>query len=65
MRAPTLLVWGSQAVQPGVESADRWLRACGEAELEMIDGAGVQPQVELPERFADAVARFHRDLPPA
>lgn len=65
LRAPALLVWGSRAVQPGIASADLWLRACAEAELERIDGAGVQPQVELPQRFADAVARFHRELPPA
>ncbi len=65
LRVPTLLVWGSAAVHPALESADLWLRACPDAELEVLDGAGVQPHVERTAGFAEAVARFHRDLPPA
>lgn len=65
VHAPTLVVWGRQAVHPPVESADLWLRALPEAELEVIDGAGILPHAEEPASFVDVVGGFHETLQPA
>ncbi|MCB1007787.1 MAG: alpha/beta fold hydrolase [Acidobacteria bacterium] len=65
LHAPLLLVWGEQAAQPPVGAADLWRHAVPDAELEVLADAGTQPHAEQPESFAEAVTRFHRDLPPA
>jgi pimeloyl-ACP methyl ester carboxylesterase len=65
VHAPTLVVWGRQAVHPAVESADRWLHALPEAELEVIAGAGILPHTEASASFAEVVGRFHETLPSA
>jgi pimeloyl-ACP methyl ester carboxylesterase len=65
LKLPSLLVWGRKATSPNVESADLWLHALPEAELEVVDGAGVFPHAEAPERFRDILVRFLESLPAA
>jgi pimeloyl-ACP methyl ester carboxylesterase len=65
VHAPLLLLWGRQAKNPSVESADLWLHEVAHAELEVIDGAGILPHAEAPAPFAEAVGRFHETLPAA
>jgi len=62
---PTLVVWGRAAVHPAVESADRWLHALPEAELEVVENTGILPHAEQPAAFAETVGRFHETLPSA
>ena len=56
---PTLLVWGRKAANPPVESADLWLSAIHNAELEVVEGAGTLPHAEAAVAFAD-----QSELPP-
>lgn len=65
LRQPALVMWGRQAVNPPVESADLWLHALPGAELEVVEGAGLLPQAEAPEAFSAALARFVAALPAA
>jgi len=65
LQQPTLLVWGRESTHPSVESADLWLAAAPDAELEVLDGAGVLPQAEAPEEVAALVTRFAEALPAA
>jgi pimeloyl-ACP methyl ester carboxylesterase len=65
LRQPALLVWGRMAASPAVESADLWLKALPEAELEVVEGAGVLPHAEAATAFAETIARFHETLPAA
>jgi pimeloyl-ACP methyl ester carboxylesterase len=58
MQSPVQIVWGREAASPTVESADLWLHALPEAELEVIERAGVFPHAEQPEAFVERVARF-------
>jgi len=58
LKVPATLVWGREAVHPGVESADLWLQVAPDLELEVIEGAGVLPHDETPDEFAAAVSRF-------
>jgi len=63
LHLPTLLVWGREAVHPPVASADLWLRALPEAELEVIAEAGALPHAERPQKLAELLGRFHDALP--
>jgi len=65
LKLPTLLVWGREARHPNVESADLWLRANPEAELEIVERAGILPHAEAPGRFAALVDQFLAGLPAA
>jgi pimeloyl-ACP methyl ester carboxylesterase len=65
LACPTLVVWGRQAKSPPVESSDLWMQRLPEAELEVIENAGVLPHDEAPETFRDRVARFLDQLPTA
>jgi pimeloyl-ACP methyl ester carboxylesterase len=58
LKQPTTLVWGRRARHPAVESADLWLRALPDAELEVVEGAGALPHAEAPGEVAALVARF-------
>ncbi|MEO8275624.1 MAG: alpha/beta hydrolase [Thermoanaerobaculia bacterium] len=63
LHTPTLLVWGREAVSPPVESADLWLSSVRDAELEVLDGAGVLPHDEAAEVFSERISRFIAALP--
>jgi len=65
LKVPTLLIWGRNAVHPAVEAADLWLHELPEAELEVIEEAGVAPQAERPEAFCEVVEPFLDALPSA
>jgi pimeloyl-ACP methyl ester carboxylesterase len=65
LKLPTLLVWGREARHPNVESADLWLRALPEAELEIVERAGNLPHAEAPAEFATLVDQFVAGLPAA
>jgi pimeloyl-ACP methyl ester carboxylesterase len=63
--APTLLVWGREAVNPPVETADLWLTVARQAELEVLDRAGALPHAERPNAFGRRFAEFAEQLPAA
>ena len=63
LSTPTLLVWGREAANPPVESADLWLQAVQNAELEVLEGAGTLPHNEAAVAFADRLALFAEQLP--
>ena len=60
---PTLLVWGRKAANPPVESADLWLSAIHNAELEVVEGAGTLPHAEAAVAFAERIGPFVEQLP--
>ncbi|MFN7942759.1 MAG: alpha/beta fold hydrolase [Thermoanaerobaculia bacterium] len=55
---PLWIAWGREAVNPPVESADLWLHAAPDADLEVLPDAGVLPHAERPEEFARRLSRF-------
>ena len=63
LATPTLLVWGREALNPPVESADLWLQAIQDAELEVLEGAGILPQSEAAAAFAERIGPFVEQLP--
>ena len=63
LATPTLLVWGREAANPPVESADLWLQAIQNAELEVLEGAGTLPHNEAAAAFAERLALFAEQLP--
>lgn len=62
---PTLLLWGREAAAPPVESADLWLAALPNAEIDVIEDAGVAPHLEQGEETARRLSQFARGLPGA
>lgn len=65
VKVPIQILWGREARNPPVESADLWLRELPEAELEVVEGAGILPHTEAPEALVEVVSRFAATLPPA
>jgi pimeloyl-ACP methyl ester carboxylesterase len=65
LACPALLVWGRRAANPPVESSDLWMRRLPEAELEVIENAGLLPHAEAPESFGELVEKFAAHLPAA
>ena len=63
LSTPTLLVWGRQAANPPVESADLWLSAIPNAELEVLEGVGMLPHAEAAAAFAERIGPFVAQLP--
>ena len=62
---PTMVVWGEKdsiiPISHGHEAVD----AMPKARMEVFDGAGHFPHIDEPERFADLLAAFVREQPPA
>ncbi len=48
---PVWIIWGRQATSPPVESADLWLRQLPDAEIEVVESAGILPHAEAPEEL--------------
>lgn len=48
---PAWIVWGRQATSPPVETADLWLRQLPDAEIEVLESAGILPHAEAPEEL--------------
>jgi pimeloyl-ACP methyl ester carboxylesterase len=65
LATPTLLVWGREAVNPPVETADLWLNvgATAETELEVLERAGALPHAERPNAFTRRLEQFAERLP--
>ena len=58
LRVPTLLVWGSEDVLVPLAVGNEWVAKIPGAELVVMEGAGHNPQVEMPDRFAEIVLTF-------
>lgn len=65
LACPVLVVWGRKAKSPAVESSDLWMHQLPEAELEVIENAGLVPHDEAPETFRARIAKFLDTLPAA
>ena len=65
LACPVLVVWGRGAANPPVESSDLWMQRLPEAELEVVESAGLFPHAEAPGTFRELVARFVATLPAA
>jgi pimeloyl-ACP methyl ester carboxylesterase len=55
---PTLLVWGSEDKLVPLATGEEWVAKIPGAELVVMEGAGHNPQVEMPDRFAEIVLAF-------
>lgn len=55
---PVCLIWGRQASAPPLETADLWLRAMPDAEIEVVEDCGNLPHLETPERFSRVLEAF-------
>jgi pimeloyl-ACP methyl ester carboxylesterase len=55
---PTLIIWGRQAPMEATDSATEWLAIKPDAELQMIDQAGLLPHVEQSGRFLEVVLNW-------
>ena len=55
---PTLMVWGSEDVLVPLAVGEEWVAKIPGAELVVMEGAGHNPQVEMPDRFAEIVLSF-------
>lgn len=58
VKQPSLVVWGRRSAEPPVESADLWMRALPDAELEVIEEAALLPHAERPDQFSAILGRF-------
>lgn len=55
---PIWIGWGRQATLPSVDVADLWLARQPQAQLEVFEGAGNLPHVEIPARFVQPLRGF-------
>lgn len=62
---PLLIVWGSRDPIIPVVHAEEAHRALPGSRLEVFDGVGHLPQIEVPGRFVAALERFLRETEPA
>jgi pimeloyl-ACP methyl ester carboxylesterase len=62
LKVPTLLVWGSEDVLVPLAVGEHWVGKIPGAELVVIDGAGHNPQIEVPDRFSEIVLAFAERL---
>jgi len=58
LRVPTLLVWGSEDVLVPLAVGEHWVGRIPGAELVVLEGAGHNPQIEVPDRFSEIVLAF-------
>jgi pimeloyl-ACP methyl ester carboxylesterase len=62
LRVPTLLVWGSEDVLVPLAVGEHWVGRIPGAELIVLEGAGHNPQIEVPDRFSEIVLAFAERL---
>jgi len=62
LRVPTLLVWGSEDVLVPLAVGEHWVGRIPGAELVVLEGAGHNPQIEIPDRFSEIVLTFAERL---
>ncbi|HET6819085.1 MAG TPA: alpha/beta fold hydrolase, partial [Candidatus Limnocylindria bacterium] len=58
IRVPTLLVWGEDDALVPAEVGERLATLIPGSQLQLIPGAGHQPQWEVPEAFHAAILPF-------
>jgi pimeloyl-ACP methyl ester carboxylesterase len=58
LKVPPLLVWGSEDILVPLAVGEYWVSKIPGAELVVIDGAGHNPQIEVPDRFAEIVLSY-------
>jgi pimeloyl-ACP methyl ester carboxylesterase len=58
LTVPTLLLWGSEDVLVPLAVGEYWVSRIPGAELIVIDGAGHNPQIEIPDRFVEIVLAY-------
>jgi pimeloyl-ACP methyl ester carboxylesterase len=64
IKVPTLLVWGSDDLLVPLAVGEHWVGKIPGAELLVLDGAGHNPQLEVPDRFSEVVLAFTERLAP-
>jgi pimeloyl-ACP methyl ester carboxylesterase len=62
LRVPTLLVWGSEDRLVPLAVGEDWVARIPGAELVVLEGAGHNPQLEVPDRFSEIVLAFAERL---
>ena len=58
IKVPTLLVWGDGDALVPLAVGEEWVAKIPGAELIVIEGAGHNPQLEVPDRFSEIVLGF-------
>jgi pimeloyl-ACP methyl ester carboxylesterase len=58
IRVPTLMLWGSEDKLVPVATGEEWVVRIPGAELIVMDGAGHNPQLEIPDRVAEIALAF-------
>lgn len=58
LKVPTLLLWGSEDRLVPLPTGEHWVGKIPGAELIVLEGAGHNPQMEFPDRFAELVLAF-------
>ena len=58
LKVPPLIVWGSEDVIVPLAVGEHWVSKIPGAELVVIEGAGHNPQVEVPDRFVEIVLAY-------
>ena len=62
LTVPTLLVWGSDDLLVPLVVGQEWVAKIPGAELLVLEGTGHNPQIEVPDRFAEIVLAFAERL---
>jgi len=55
---PTIILWGSEDLMVPLAVGEDWVGRIPGAELIVLEGAGHNPQVEVPDRFSEIVLGF-------
>jgi pimeloyl-ACP methyl ester carboxylesterase len=58
LQLPTLLLWGDKDRLVPLAVGEDWVRRIPGAELVVMEGAGHNPQLEMPDRFSEIVLAF-------
>ena len=64
-RIPVLIIWGARDPIIPVHHAERAHKAIAGSQLEIFEGVGHLPQLEVPGRFVAVIERFLEDTQPA
>lgn len=63
VQAPVLVIMGTGDIDwPDPAAEARWVAQRLNGEVVLLDGAGHHPHVEYPEKVADAVTAFQKNL---
>jgi pimeloyl-ACP methyl ester carboxylesterase len=62
IECPVLLVWGTEDLLVFQKGAERVVEVVEDARIELLEGCGHCPQVEVPERLAELLLEFAEPL---